>query len=89
MRTGADAGHRTTRPRPTIIFHGDQDSVVDPSNVNGFLNQLQRSSPHPIISRTETGWSAGGRNFTRTVYRRRLGEPVVTHDSVAWQDRTG
>jgi poly(hydroxyalkanoate) depolymerase family esterase len=77
MRTGADAGGKTTRPPPTIIFHGDQDRVVHPSNANGFLNQLQRSSPHPIISRTETGRSAGGRDFTRTVYRRRLGEPLL------------
>ena len=77
MRTGADAGGKATRPLPTIVFHGDQDSVVHPSNVNGFLNQLQRSSPHPIISRTETGRSAGGRDFTRTVYRRRLGEPLL------------
>jgi poly(hydroxyalkanoate) depolymerase family esterase len=77
MRTGADAGGKTTRPPPTIIFHGDRDRVVHPSNANGFLNQLQRSSPHPIISRTETGRSAGGRDFTRTVYRRRLGEPLL------------
>ena len=77
MRTGADAGGKTTRPPPTIIFHGDQDRVVHRSNATGFLNQLQRSSPHPIISRTETGRSAGGRDFTRTVYRRRLGEPLL------------
>jgi len=46
MRTGA-AG-KPARPLPTIVFHGDQDSVVHPSNANGFLNHS--SDPAPIRS---------------------------------------
>ena len=72
MRSGveptASAGRRTARLRPTIVFHGDQDRVVHPSNPRGFLLALQASRSGVITSRTEKGRSAGGREFTRTRY---------------------
>ena len=71
MRNGArtGGGGKTPRPLPTIVFHGDQDNVVHPSNAGGFLLHLQRSSAAPLFSRAEQGRSPGGRHFTRSIYR--------------------
>jgi poly(hydroxyalkanoate) depolymerase family esterase len=60
---------RAPRPLPTIIFHGDEDRVVHPSNAAAFLNTLERSQPGPLISRTYYGKSGKGRDFTRKLYR--------------------
>ena len=79
MRNGAGAGavSKTKRPPPTIIFHGDQDGVVHPSNAGGFLNHLQRSAPGPLVRRSVRGQSTGGRDFTRTTYRTNSGEILL------------
>ena len=79
MRNGAGAGavSKTKRPPPTIIFHGDQDGVVHPSNAGGFLNHLQRSAPGPLVRRSVRGRSTGGRDFTRTTYRTNSGEILL------------
>lgn len=70
MRNGPGAAGvtKTARPPPCIVFHGDQDRVVHPSNASGFLSHLLRSSPRSLTSRTQRGRSSGGREFTRTVY---------------------
>lgn len=67
----------TSRPRPTIIFHGDRDEVVHPSNPAIFLSDLQRSVQGPLTSRAQYGQSAGGRDFTRTQYRNASGEVML------------
>lgn len=78
MRGGAIApSSRTSRPLPTIVFHGDEDRVVHPSNAGGFLSTLQRSSSRPLDSRSQQGRSAGGRAFTRTVHRHATGEVLL------------
>ena len=72
MRSGTDTSAQVVRkkapPVPTIVFHGDHDSVVHPANANGFLIELDRSSAKPIVSLPEAG-SRGGREFLRTQYR--------------------
>jgi poly(hydroxyalkanoate) depolymerase family esterase len=78
MRRGTvAASSRTTRPLPTIVFHGDGDKVVHPSNAGGFLSTLQRSSSRPLDSRSQQGRAAGGRAFTRTVHRHATGEVLL------------
>jgi poly(hydroxyalkanoate) depolymerase family esterase len=77
VAAGAAAGGKVPGPLPTIVFHGDQDNVVHPSNASGFLAQLQRSGAGSIASRTQRGRSSGGRDFTRTVYRRSGGEVLL------------
>jgi len=72
MRSGADtdapSGKRTAATRPTIVFHGDRDIVVHPSNARGFLTDLDRSDPGAVSSVAQAGTS-GGRDFVRTDYR--------------------
>ncbi len=78
MRRGAGASEngRTRRPLPTIVFHGDQDKTVHPSNAESFLSHLRRSSPQPLHSTVLHG-SEGGRAFTRTIHRLRNGVPLL------------
>jgi len=78
MRGGGSGGvGRTARPLPTIVFHGDGDRVVHPSNAGGFVEHLRRSSTKVLGSRAEQGRSAGGRAFTRTVYRHGVGDVLL------------
>ena len=79
MRGGTEesAARRTARPQPTIIFHGDRDGIVHPSNAIGFLNRLQRSRPGALSCRSQRGRSSGGRDFTRTLYRTSTGEVLL------------
>ncbi|MDT7535241.1 PHB depolymerase family esterase [Sphingobium sp. SA2] len=68
---------RTPRPRPTIVFHGDADTVVHPSNADGFLSLLERSTHGPLVSQREQGTSEGGRAFTRTEHRDAKGDVML------------
>jgi len=71
MRTGSsgDPTGKTTRPQPTIVFHGDKDTVVHPANASGFLTYLQQSKSGPLACQVQQGRSGGGRDFTRRIYR--------------------
>ncbi|CAM8625713.1 PHB depolymerase family esterase [Sphingobium sp.] len=60
---------KTRPPLPMILFHGDSDRVVHPSNAAGFVSQLQRSSARALSVQSEAGVAPGGRAFTRTLYR--------------------
>jgi poly(hydroxyalkanoate) depolymerase family esterase len=68
---------KTKRPLPTIVFHGDQDGVVHPSNAGGFLNHLRQSERESLSCRTIHGRSKGGRDFTRTLYVTSPGEILL------------
>jgi poly(hydroxyalkanoate) depolymerase family esterase len=65
------------RPLPTIVFHGDQDRVVHPSNAGAFLANLERSRPGPLLLRSFAGTSPQGRDFTRKVYTSPGGEVLL------------
>lgn len=79
MRNGGEisADIPTAQPRPTIVFHGDRDSVVNPTSVEGFVTDALRLAGDPITTRVETGRSKRGRDFTRTVYRRKREKPLI------------
>jgi poly(hydroxyalkanoate) depolymerase family esterase len=76
---GADAPSRTFgAPVPTIVFHGDRDTVVDPRNGEGVIAQSMASpgdSAGGVDSRGENdkqvehGVVPGGYSYTRTVLR--------------------
>jgi poly(hydroxyalkanoate) depolymerase family esterase len=76
-RNGAGPTGKLPRQLPTIVFHGDNDRVVHPSNANGFLTNLERSTAGPLISRAHSGLSNGGRHYTRRVYRSYMGESLL------------
>lgn len=65
------------RPLPTIVFHGDRDRVVHPSNAGAFLANLERSNPGPLMSRSFPGTPGRGRDFTRKVHTTKSGEVLL------------
>jgi poly(hydroxyalkanoate) depolymerase family esterase len=95
MRSGNSGGtsHRR-RPRPTIVFHGDRDDVVNPSAAAGFLSQLERSRPGVLSRQVLHDRRKGGRAFTRAIYRNQRGEVLLEDWSVhgsghAWSGGNG
>lgn len=79
-RTSASA-----RTVPTIVFHGDSDTTVHPSNVDEVIEQASPRSNAPrarenasaeherSVERGETG----GRQYTRTTYRDGAGKSIM------------
>lgn len=51
---------------PTIVFHGDQDSTVHPSNGAHIIEQIRAGQVEELRVVSERGTSAGRRTFTRT-----------------------
>ncbi|MFQ8433861.1 alpha/beta hydrolase family esterase [Amaricoccus sp. W119] len=77
MRHGAP-GDRPSVAIPTIIFHGDSDTVVNPGN--GRYLAARALVPFPRLRKTEKrARSPGGRHYTRTVHRLENGKPFVEH----------
>ncbi|WP_206245261.1 extracellular catalytic domain type 1 short-chain-length polyhydroxyalkanoate depolymerase [Novosphingobium terrae] len=76
-RRASGPSGKLRRPPPTIVFHGDQDRVVHPSNAGAFLANLERSKPGPLLSQSFAGTSAQGRDFTRKVYKSAHGEILL------------
>jgi poly(hydroxyalkanoate) depolymerase family esterase len=74
--TGAD-------PVPAIVFHGDRDATVHPSNGHGVIEQSlgtgKRGDQVGGNSTVERGTVAGGRSFTRTVHRTADGHIAAEH----------
>jgi len=57
------AGPAHRQPVPTIVFHGDSDTTVHPSNGDHVVSRSgQTPQPH-------AGQVAGGRHYTRSVHR--------------------
>jgi poly(hydroxyalkanoate) depolymerase family esterase len=54
---------------PAIVFHGDQDTTVHPSNGNQVIAQLKEALATDIKATVERGRVPGGRAYTRTVHR--------------------
>jgi poly(hydroxyalkanoate) depolymerase family esterase len=73
MRGGRE-GRGRHRMR-TIIFHGDRDSTVNPSNADAVADQVAGTASGAV--QTETGVSKGGVKYTRTVQRDASGRPAI------------
>lgn len=68
---------RTRRPLPMIVFQGDRDRVVHPSNAGEFLANLENSRPGPLVSQSFSGQSDRGHAFTRKVYKSAAGDVLL------------
>ncbi len=76
MRQGAKG--KRAKGVPTIVFHGDRDSTVHPSNADAVLAQAGASAKG-LASASEQGRSPAGQPFTRTLYRDGKGRVVHEH----------
>jgi poly(3-hydroxybutyrate) depolymerase len=82
MKQGGTAKVRPARnPRivPTIVFHGDRDSTVNPRNSDQVLAGAGAGAESDIEISTEKGVAAGGRAYSRTLHRSRNGRIVFEH----------
>ncbi len=77
MRSGGAVNPAATSARdvPTIVFHGDADTTVDPRNGDQVAAQARGSAPRR--RQTHTGRSAGGVDYTRTVESSDDGRPQL------------
>ncbi len=82
MRGNGGARGRSRKPRRgtidsprvrTIVFHGDADNIVHPSNASGIIGE---SKAGERVERAEAR-SSDGRAYTRTVIRDQTGVAVV------------
>lgn len=88
LRRQGRARGRDPVPRmvPTIVFHGDNDTTVHPSNGEHVI--AQATTPHSDDAQGNTPADkplsvergvAGGREYTRTVHPDADGKPVIEH----------
>ncbi len=75
MRQGG--GGQGSLPVPTIVFHGDTDSTVHPSNGEAVV--AQATAVGDLISTVKRGQADGGHAFSRTVHADASGRPVCEH----------
>ncbi len=84
MRQGGGSGHRTTsshRPIvPTIVFHGDRDGTVHPSNGDHVVEQFVKAKG--TRTKVHRGQVPGGHAYTRTVHSDASGRHVLEHWSI-------
>ncbi len=71
----------SSRPVRTIVFHGDADATVHPSNGHHVLDAASPRGEDVVVS-DEHGAVAGGRSYTRTVHTGRDGRVLAEHWSV-------
>ena len=74
---GGGTGRHGGAP-PTIVFHGDRDGTVHPANGE----QVAAASAGAASAELERSRSAGGRLYTRAVYRGECGRPIAEHWAV-------
>jgi poly(hydroxyalkanoate) depolymerase family esterase len=80
MRQGGGSNDRVMNDRPavpTIIFHGDGDSTVHPSNGDQILAQSGRTAN--TQSKVHRGRVPGGHGYTRTIHTDAGGRGIFEH----------
>jgi poly(hydroxyalkanoate) depolymerase family esterase len=81
MRQGAQSNHAVAfgdEPLvPTIVFHGDRDATVHPSNGDQILEQMARTTK--LQKKTDRGQVLGGHAYTRTILSDASGRGIAEH----------
>lgn len=77
MKTGAARRARPAASPPTIVFHGDQDAVVNPANgEQAVAASAGAGATQPAAQRAH---SPNGRDYTRHLYKAASGRVVAEH----------
>ncbi len=66
-------------PQPVIVFHGDMDKTVHPRNGEQVVDAALGSRAAAGAAQVETGVSAQGRRYTRSVHRGGQAGATVEH----------
>jgi poly(3-hydroxybutyrate) depolymerase len=67
-RRNASARGGYSRIVPAIVFHGDQDTTVHPTNGDEVIAQLKQALATDTRLTVEDGRAPGGRTYTRTIH---------------------
>jgi len=80
------SGAARSEPVPTIVFHGDGDTTVHPSNGDDVIEQClgathhaARTMPGSNTVQVERGVTPGGRRYTRTLHSTPDGRVAAEH----------
>jgi poly(hydroxyalkanoate) depolymerase family esterase len=68
------AARRPGGPVPTIVFHGDRDTTVNPVNGDQVIAQAAAADLRTTVDRGE---ASGGMSYTRTVHADQTGRAVL------------
>ena len=79
---GAMASGGRTRFCPTIVFHGDEDAIVNPRNGDAVIAQAAAAATG-LQSRIERGQVPGGRRYRREIHADAAGHSVSNGRSMA------
>lgn len=74
---GAPHPRGAEQPVPTIVFHGDRDTTVNPVNGDQVIAQSKAGSD--LRSTVSRGQAPGGISYTRTVASDDSGHPMLEH----------
>ncbi len=74
---GAPQNSGAKQPVPTIVFHGDRDTTVNPVNGDQVVDQSKAGSD--LRSTVSRGQAPGGMSYTRTVAYDDSGHPMLEH----------
>ncbi|KLK89907.1 esterase [Microvirga vignae] len=78
MRQGGTPHHRGAKqPVPTIVFHGDRDTTVNPVNGDQVIAQSRAGSD--LRTKVSRGQAPGGMSYTRMVACDESGHPMLEH----------
>ncbi len=80
-RPGPGRGETLARFVPAIVFHGDRDETVHPSNADEVVAQLRAAGPI-AGSELQHGRVPGGHAWSRHAYRDRAGRTCIEHWTV-------
>ena len=76
MRSGGAAKASAATGRPTIVFHGDADATVHPSNGTQVIAASVEAGASVEVERRK---AAGGRGYTRHVHHAANGQVQAEH----------
>ncbi|RYF28752.1 MAG: PHB depolymerase family esterase [Comamonadaceae bacterium] len=76
MRGDGPGATGTAARIPTIVFHGDADTTVDPVNGCSVIAAIAGADAH--LERSDVG-VAGDRSFTRSIHRESSGRTIGEH----------
>jgi poly(hydroxyalkanoate) depolymerase family esterase len=83
-RGGSNRGSERGGSVPTIVFHGDRDTTVNPRNGDQVIARSKATAVN-LQTTVTRGESAGGIRYTRTVHADESGRPIleqwVLHDA--------
>ncbi len=79
MQGGAKRSHALSSTR-TIVFHGDDDRIVNASNADAIVERVTSApGPKPVRGSDKAGTAPGGRGYRRTDYLDPANHAVVEH----------